>query len=257
MNATRVAKFRIVLLALVALTTSSLLGTGASATIVRHSPVRPVTVAHVASRCDVQPHAGVQINTTVFPCLVTVKVGTLVKIAFDAGWHWSEPRSSSGAVQIHEISTSSNGAISAVVLAAKVGRATMASTGFIICKADVACPALARLWSVRFNVTGTAVASHTVTVTNSQSGQGATVHVGDHIVLHLAGSSLYSWSSPASSKSTVLRLDSSAMKSGDLRAVFTAVTVGTSRVSAVENPNCYPQCLPPSRIFDVAVTVVR
>jgi hypothetical protein len=255
MNGARVAKFRAVLLALGALGTSSLLVTGASATSVRHSPPGSVAVAHVTSRCDVQPRAGVQINTTVFPCLVTVKVGTLVTISFDAGWRWSEPRSSSGAVQIHQISTSSNGAISAVVLPAKVGRATVTSTGFIICKSGVACPDLARLWSVRFNVTG-AVTSHTVTVTNSQSGQSATVHVGDHFVLDLAGSSVYSWSSPASSKSTVLRLDSSAMKSGGLRAVFTAVAVGTSRVSAVENPNCYPLCLPPSRILDVAVTVV-
>ena len=258
MNAARVAKFRVVLLNLVALSASSLLVTSASSTtIVRQSPHRSESVTHVASRCDVLPNDGVQINTTVFPCLVTVKVGTLVKIAFEAGWRWTEPRSNSDAVQIREISTSSNGAMSAVALAIKVGRATVTSTGTIMCKADVACPALARLWSARFNVTSTTMNSHTVTVTSSQSGQKATVHVGDHFVLDLVGSSAYSWASPASSSSRVLRLVSSAMNSGDLRAVFTATAVGTSRVTAVENPNCYPLCLAPSREFDVTVTVVQ
>jgi hypothetical protein len=37
--------------------------------------------------------------------------------------------------------------------------------------------------------------------------------------------------------------------------VFRAVAPGTARVSAVGNPACYPQCLMPSRLFYVDVTV--
>jgi hypothetical protein len=37
--------------------------------------------------------------------------------------------------------------------------------------------------------------------------------------------------------------------------VFRALATGTARVSAVGNPDCSPQCLMPSSLFFVTVTV--
>jgi hypothetical protein len=36
---------------------------------------------------------------------------------------------------------------------------------------------------------------------------------------------------------------------------FRALAPGTARISAIGNPACYPQCLMPSRLFFVTVTV--
>jgi hypothetical protein len=254
----RVAKTRGLLPIFFAFATLSLLITGASgSTSTVASASGALSAAHTTNHCGVVAQATVRINSSVFPCVVTAKVGTRVRLVFDPGWRWSYPLSSSAVIQIRAVSLSSNGVNGAVVVAMRVGTATVSVTGVIICKSNVACPALARLWSVRFRVTNTIATTHTVTATTSDGGRNFTLHPGDQFVLDLAGSSVYSWGSPASSNSTALRLDSFVMKLGNLSADFSALAVGTSRVTAVENPNCYPQCLPPSRLFQVNVTVER
>lgn len=257
MNRSRIASARRLLPVFVALSTMSLVITGASASTSANVPARGTDLSvHATNRCDVVPQVGVHINASVFPCVVTVSVGKQVRLVFDTGWRWSNPQSTSAAIEIRTISSTSTGVKSATVVAMKVGVAKVSMTGTIICKSGFACSDLARLWLVRFQVTRSALTAHTVRSTNVDDGRGFTLHVGDHFVLDLTGSTLYSWTSPVSTNATSLRLDSSEAKSGNVTAVFTARSTGVSRVSADENPNCYPQCLPPSRLFHVNVTVV-
>jgi len=80
------------------------------------------------------------------------------------------------------------------------------------------------------------------------------LHRGDHLIVRLASSSLYAWSAPTSSNEVVLvRIGFSAGASAS--ATFVAKAPGQAEVNAVDTPTCYPQCLPPSRLFTVTVRV--
>ena len=258
MRRTRVTHLGTLALILAVLSSSLLLVSGAFAAM-RSSPTKNsrVELAYVTTSCGVVTQGGVQINSAANPCVVTVKVGTTIRVVFNTGWRWSNPKVNSNALQIRKITTSTNGVSGAVVVAMRAGTATMSSTGTLRCKTGVACSAIARLWMVHVSVQRVTAPVHTVTVTEAQRGHDFIIHVGSHFVLNLAGSSIYSWSSPASSNEAVLRIDSAALSSGNVHAVFSAITIGAARVTASENPNCYPQCLMPSRLFQVNVTVVH
>jgi hypothetical protein len=93
----------------------------------------------------------------------------------------------------------------------------------------------------------------TVTVTLADSGRHYNLAVGDILSLQLPASPLI-WTSAVSSDSQVMSLLPE-MNPVAGRFVFEALATGSARVSAVGNPACYPQCLMPSTLFFVTVTV--
>jgi hypothetical protein len=99
-------------------------------------------------------------------------------------------------------------------------------------------------------------APRTIVVTEADSGSRYRLHLGDHLIVRLAGPSIYTWTEPESSKSAVLRRTVGASGS-TATAAFAARATGRAKVTATDNPNCYPQCLPPSFLFYIGVTVVR
>lgn len=107
---------------------------------------------------------------------------------------------------------------------------------------------------VRFKLTA-AVAPRTLSVTEADSGHSYTLHVGDRLVVQLSGPSIYTWTESVSSNPAVLAR-SRGSSGATTTAIFVASAKGRARVTATDNPNCYPQCLPPSRLFVVTVTVL-
>jgi hypothetical protein len=96
----------------------------------------------------------------------------------------------------------------------------------------------------------------TITVTQADSGHRYRIHEKDRLVVNLYGPSIYTWTEPSSSNEAVLQRTSGTSGS-TATATFIAMEKGRVDVSAVDNPNCYPQCLPPSRLFHVIVTIIR
>ena len=96
----------------------------------------------------------------------------------------------------------------------------------------------------------------TVTVTQKDSGRQYRLHVGDRLVVTLSARSSYRWTEPASSNKTALLLIMGTSGS-TATATFSAEAVGGAAVTAVDNPDCYPQCLAPSLLFHVSVSVVN
>jgi hypothetical protein len=102
----------------------------------------------------------------------------------------------------------------------------------------------------------TARSTHTVKVTNADNGHSIRVHLNDRLVLTLTGPNIYKWSMPTASNHAVLNRTSGEAGS-TATATFVAVKKGASSVTAAGSPNCHPACLIPSRIFNIAVTVVH
>ena len=96
---------------------------------------------------------------------------------------------------------------------------------------------------------------HTVHVTVADSGRRFTVGVGDHVVIRLAGASIYKWTEPSSAHPSVLQRTSGS-SGNPATATFVAVGGGRSEVTSVGTPVCYPQCLLPSRLFEIKVKVM-
>jgi hypothetical protein len=92
-----------------------------------------------------------------------------------------------------------------------------------------------------------------VTVTLADSGHHYALAVGDLLMVRLIASPMV-WTTAASSDPRVL-ISLPEMNPLAGLFVFRALALGTARVSAVGNPTCYPQCLMPSRLFFVDVTV--
>jgi hypothetical protein len=90
-------------------------------------------------------------------------------------------------------------------------------------------------------------------VTLADSGHHYVLAVGDLLTVRLLASPLV-WTTAVSSDPRVL-ISLPEMNPVAGLFVFRAVASGTARVSAVGNPTCYPQCLMPSRLFFVTVTV--
>ena len=105
--------------------------------------------------------------------------------------------------------------------------------------------------TARFQLTS----SRTITVTQADSGRSYTLRVGDRLVVHLSGPSIYTWTKPVSSDQAVLRRTGGSSGS-EATATFVAEAKGAVKVTAMDNPNCYPQCLAPSFLFVVSVSVV-
>ena len=91
-------------------------------------------------------------------------------------------------------------------------------------------------------------------MTEADSGKSYVLHRGDRMVVNLTGPAIYTWTEPASSNGVVLARTSGS-SGATAGAVFAAAADGQASVSAADNPNCYPQCLPPTRLFQVSVSV--
>jgi hypothetical protein len=89
-------------------------------------------------------------------CVISVSLGTNVRIKLRSGFRWGYPTSNSRAVVVTSISRDSIGVVGARLHAAALGRATIRTTGTVYCKPGVACPDLALLWSLRVIVTKSA-----------------------------------------------------------------------------------------------------
>ena len=92
-----------------------------------------------------------------------------------------------------------------------------------------------------------------LTVTLADSGRHYDLVVGDLLTVQLISSPLV-WTTAVSSDTRVLISVPETNPVAGL-SVFRALATGNARISAVGNPVCYPQCLMPSRIFFVTVTV--
>jgi len=108
--------------------------------------------------------------------------------------------------------------------------------------------------TTRFDIAAKAP-SGVVTVTQAESGRSYTLRHGEHLYVQLSGPSNYTWSAPVSSRQVVLAR-TQGTPGAIATATFVARSVGRVQVTAVDNPNCYPQCLAPSRPFVVKVSVI-
>jgi hypothetical protein len=81
------------------------------------------------------------------------------------------------------------------------------------------------------------------------------LHRGDHLVARLTSPPIYRWTEPASSDESVLQR-SRGSSGASAEGVFVATADGRSSVTATDDPTCYPGCLPPSRLFELSVSVV-
>jgi hypothetical protein len=239
-----------------AVVTTALLTHGvSSATTARSTSNSHHASAHAATTCGVVANAQARITSQPRPCTVTIEVGARMGVSLDRGFQWGNPQSSSRATTLSAVTHPSGGGLRATLRATALGRATVTSTGTIICPPGQTCPMLALLWSLRVIVVRHLYAPQTISVTQDDSGRHFTLHRGDRLAVRLAGPTFYTWTALNASDPSVLRRVASSTGS-TAGASFVAAGPGTAKVSAVDNPNCYPQCLPPSRLFQVSVTVI-
>jgi hypothetical protein len=125
---------------------------------------------------------------------------------------------------------------------------------------DLAVPAGRYNFNVRFpdmtlHATTTFVLTRpqSITVTTADSGRHYVLAVGGLLNVRLLASPLI-WTTAVSSDPRVLT-PLPEMNPAAGVSVFRALAPGTARISAVGNPSCYPQCLVPSELFFITVTV--
>ena len=94
---------------------------------------------------------------------------------------------------------------------------------------------------------------HGATVTLADSGRTIVLAQGDLLTVRLIASPMV-WAKAVSSDPRVV-VSVPEMNPVAGLFVFRASAPGSARVTAVGNPSCYPQCLMPSRLFYVNVTV--
>jgi hypothetical protein len=98
----------------------------------------------------------------------------------------------------------------------------------------------------------------TIRLTNQDDGGSITVHVGATLSVSLTPAPSYRWTEPLSSNEAVVRRASGATRpDGSVTATFVVLAGGGAQISSSDNPACYPQCLPPSRLWRVTISVVR
>jgi len=115
------------------------------------------SVRSAQARCGVVANRAVHVVSSGSLCVISVHLGTNVRIRLRSGFRWGYPRSDSRAVVVTTITRDSAGVDGATLRAVAVGRATIRTTGTVYCKSGVACPDLALLWSLKVIVTQKAV----------------------------------------------------------------------------------------------------
>lgn len=108
--------------------------------------------------------------------------------------------------------------------------------------------------STKFNLTALAP-PRTINVTQADSGRTYSLTRGTRLVVELSGPTIYTWTAPVSSNPSVVKRLASSSSNATL-TTFVAQMKGESRITAVGNPTCYPQCLMASRLFTITATVV-
>ncbi len=99
------------------------------------------------------------------------------------------------------------------------------------------------------------------TVTLGEADGQRTIHVatGQHIDVALRAQTSYSWSAPLSGDEHIVATTSSETGGGgSASGSFTAAGIGTTTVSATNDPNCgrsVPRCMLPSALWQVTVIV--
>lgn len=106
-----------------------------------------------------------------------------------------------------------------------------------------------------FRLTGSAPTG-SITVTLADSGRSFPLREGSRLTVQLVGPTIYTWSEPMSTNEAVLERTGGSSGANAV-ATFDALSAGQVRVTAIDNPNCYPQCLTPSRLFTVTISVVN
>lgn len=106
-----------------------------------------------AQQCGVVANPAVHIVSTGSICVISMRLGSNVRIKLRSGFRWGDPVSDSKAVVVTKIAHGSMGVDAVTLHAAKIGRATLRTTGTVYCKPGVACPDLALLWTLKVIVT--------------------------------------------------------------------------------------------------------
>lgn len=224
------------------------------------SAVRPrtqVTASQARSACGLVATGQPRVLSANNPCIVVTAVNESFRVALPIGFRWGAMTSTSRVVRVTSGASPAAGGLKGTITGLRAGLATLHSAGTMVCPAGVACPALARLWSLVVVVTVAASAPVRLPISTSDSGRQITLQRGDRLNVYLVGPSSYAWTTATASNSAVLNRVSADSGSSVSRAVFVARGPGWSTVTAVDNPRCYPQCLPPSRLFQVRVLVTR
>ena len=99
---------------------------------------------------------------------------------------------------------------------------------------------------------GTRNAQPTVVANLSDNTRRVTLTRGATLVVRLNARGLYVWSAPRGSAPLAARLS---LGGATALAMFVARSVGSAVVQATATPACYPQCLMPSLLYQVKVTV--
>lgn len=225
------------------------------------SPAQTVgatTTPGIASNCGVTAGPSVRALSQNQPCVIAVTVGAKVGIALAKNYRWGHLHADgSGHVSISGLVARSTGGLNAIVNTTSPGAVVVSASGVMVCPAGTPCPALARLWSLRIVVVRLASSSVSIALGVNDGNRSVTLRRGDRMVLALAATGAYRWSAPRSESSSVAKLVGRATGGATAHAVFDAVGVGTTNVTVVETPACYPQCLMPSRLFRVVLHVTR
>jgi len=215
------------------------------------------TASLSTSTCGLDNTARSRVLSASDPCIVVTGVHQSFRVSLPSGFHWGAVTSTSRAVKVTSSTSPATGGLKATVTGLRVGLATLHSSGSMVCPPGVACPALARLWSLVVLVNVAASAPVSVPVSTTDNGRQITLRPDDRLNVHLVGPSSYAWTKVAASSAVVLQRVSFTWGNSVVRAVFVARGHGSSTVTAVDNPRCYPQCLSPSRLFQVRVLVTR
>ncbi|MFI5035086.1 MAG: hypothetical protein ACHQFZ_02645 [Acidimicrobiales bacterium] len=93
-----------------------------------------------------------------------------------------------------------------------------------------------------------------VALSSTDSGRHVTLAVGDQVEVNLPSSGIYVWTTPRTSNSHVLSPVAGGHGPPGV-TLFRARAVGSATLNATANPSCYPECLAPSRLWRVTVTV--
>ena len=213
------------------------------------------TTTSPGSPCGVAANPDVVFTSRTEPCAVTTHVGVTIHLGLDRGFIWNDLKSDSSVIEVTNVQRpTSGGGLDADLRAVAVGHAAVTTAGGAACPPGEPCPQLARLWRLDITVVESRPPPQTVTVTEADSGHTFTVRKGDGLDVELTGPSSYTWTEPTTAAQGVLqRLSGTSGPTAN--AVFVAVGNGAATVTATNNPNCYPRCLAPSRVFEVNVSV--
>jgi hypothetical protein len=98
-------------------------------------------------------------------------------------------------------------------------------------------------------------------VTDENNGQTIHISVGETLWVELRGNGFYNWTTPATDDPRGLPRTGTSCppaapnSAGTACAAFRGAAAGQAHVTATGTPKCYPQCLAPSRLYEITVIV--